>query len=267
MPTLLDVQHAVYRSVVERDDGLAAQYIVADTLAPEARLSIYRNTFIGSLTTALRLSYPAVHRLVGLEFFESAARIFIEAQPPHSAYLDEYGANFPEFLANFEPAASVSYLAGVARLEWMVSRALHAPDVKALDLSRLAGIDPLDHGRIAFAPHPSLGLVRADHPVDAVWRAVLAQDDGAMAAIDLESGPVWLLVQRRGTDVNVTRITHPEWCFMAELCASRPLQAAIDAVPETDATILLADHLAAGHFIGFELTERARVIRPVEASA
>jgi len=38
-------------------------------------------------------------------------------------------------------------------------------------------------------PHPSVALVAADHPVDAIWRAVLSQDDAAMAAINLTTGP------------------------------------------------------------------------------
>jgi hypothetical protein len=179
--------------------------------------------------------------------------MFIEMQPPRSAWLDEFGAELPEFLAGFPPAASLAYLPGVARLEWAANRALHAPDAEPLDLSRLAAIDPADHGRIRFVPHPSLGLVQADHPVDAMWRAVLAQDDTEMAAIDLAAGPAWLLVERCATGVEVARLTEPQWRFIAELCASRPLQAAIDAAPAIDAAILLAEHLAAGRFFDFEL--------------
>src|SRR6516164_2995967 len=114
MPTLLEIERAVYRSLVEHDDEAATQHIAVDGLAPEARLNVYRNTFISTLTTALRLSFPAVHRLVGAEFFESVARIFIEAAPPRSAYLGEYGADVPEFLKSFPPAASLAYLSGAA---------------------------------------------------------------------------------------------------------------------------------------------------------
>lgn len=255
MPTLLEIQRAVHRSLIARDDAQAVAYIVADELLPEVRLNIYRNTFIGALTTALRLSFPAVHRLVGDEFFESAARIFIEEEPPRSAYLDNYGTGFPEFLAKFRPAASLPYLPGVARLEWAVSRALHTSDEQAIDVSRLSEINPADHGRIAFVPHPSLGLVRADHPVDAIWRAVLAQDDAAMARIDLNAGPAWLLVHRRRSGIEVIRCTEPAWSFASALFASQPLQAAIDTAPDVDASILLADHLAAGRIVDFTLID------------
>jgi hypothetical protein len=266
MPTLLEIERAVYRSLVEHDDEAATQHIAVDGLAPEARLNVYRNTFISTLTTALRLSFPAVHRLVGAEFFESVARIFIEAAPPRSAYLGEYGADVPEFLKSFPPAASLAYLSGAARLEWAVSRALHAPDADALDVSRLSTIDPGDHRRIVFVPHPSVGLVQADHPVDEIWRAVLAQDDAAMTVIDLAAGPVWLLVQRLETGVDVRRLNEPAWQFMVALCAGRPLQDAIDAAPEVNVPMALAGHLAAGRFVCFDFVNQGNTAQRRERS-
>jgi hypothetical protein len=252
---LLELQHAMYRSLVERDDGPAAAYIIAGGLPPESRLSVYRNTFIGTLTTALRLSYPALQRLVGAEFFEGAAALFIEAQPPGSAYLDEYGEAFPEFLASFPPAAHLTYLPGVARLEWAVNRALHAPDLPGLDVGRLVSIPSATQDQVRFTPHAALGLVRDDAPVDLIWRAVLDQDEGAMATIDLEAGPVWLLVERSPAGIEVKRIDPPAWRFAEALFAGHPIETAIAAVPAADATRLIAEHLAAGHFIGFEFPE------------
>ena len=101
------------------------------------------------LTNALRLSYPAVRRLVGAEFFAGMAAQYIAAHPPRSACLNDYGGAFATFLAGFLPAAGLAYLPGVARLEWAVNRALHAPSAVALNVAALAGIDPQDHGRSA----------------------------------------------------------------------------------------------------------------------
>jgi hypothetical protein len=254
VPTLLELQNAVGRAIVAREDDQAAAHIIADRLAPGARLNIYRNTFIGALTTALRLAYPAIYRLVGAEFFEGAAQIFVSEQPPRSAYLDEYGAEFADFLARFPPAASFSYLPGVARLEWAVNRALHAVDTEALEVTRLTAVDAVDHGRIRFTPHPAVSLIRADSPVDTIWRAVLEQDNAALAAIDLAAGPVWLIVQRQGAEVEVQRMSKAAWRFTAELYAGQPLQAALEMQLEIDAPALLAEHLSAGRFVDFALT-------------
>ena len=266
MPTLLDLQHAVCRAIVAGENRDAATHVIADGIDPGARLSIYRNTFLTSLTAALRLSYPAVHRLVGDAFFEGAAPIFIAERPPRSAYLDEYGADFPEFLARFPPAASVPYLPDVARLEWAVNRALHAPDAKPLDVARLAGFGLDDPARFCFAPHPSVGLLRTDYPSDKIWLAVLERDDRALAAIDLAAGPAWLLVERAETRVEVHRMSEPEWRFMAALCSGRALEAALDSRPDIDAPQLLANHLAAGRFIAFEAAGPTAASQRMEAS-
>ena len=267
MPSLREVQHAIRQSLVEHDDLAAGSFVLADGLAPALRLAVYRNTFDGNLANALRLSYPAVHRLVGAEFFEGAAHIFAHGQPPRAAYLDEYGADFPEFLADFPPAASLPYLAGVARLEWAVNRALHVPDAASLDAQQLAGLDSADHASIRFVVHPSVTLMRASYPLDAIWRAVLAQDDKALAAIDLAEEPVWLLVQRLATGIEVTRIDEPAWQFSHSLFAGQPLGAALASVSASDAATVLAEHIAAGRFVGYTIENPNADLLPSEIAA
>jgi hypothetical protein len=255
VPTLLELQNALRRSLVDRDDGEAAA-MLAEHVAPD-RLNIYRNTFVGGLTKALRLSYPAVHRLVGDDFFEATAGALIADSPPRSAYLDDYGPEFPEFLLRFPPAAELPYLPQVARLEWAVSRAIHAPDAELLEPTRLTSLTPEDQGRVCFIPHPSVGLVRADYPVDDIWRGVLSGDDAALAALDLDAGPVHLLVQRLASGIEVLRLGESAWSFTAELCNGRPLQTALDAATDIDPTELLAEHLVAQRFISFTLAAHA----------
>jgi hypothetical protein len=251
MPTLLELQHAMRASLVDRDDGAAAA-MLAENVPPD-RLNIYRNTFVIGVTKALRLSYPAVHRLVGGDFFEGAAGLFIARRPPRSAYLDEYGADFPEFLRDFQPAASLAYLPDVARLEWAVNRAIHAVDVEPLDLARLAALPPEDQIRVCFVPHPSIALVHTDHPADVIWRGVLSGDDAELAAVDLDAGPARLLVERRATGVEVSRLDDAAWSFATMLCEGHPLASVFAAATDTGGDALLAEYLAAGRFIDFRL--------------
>jgi len=154
MPTLLELQQTMRGSLVQGDHrpmaSLLSEFVATD------RLDIYRNTILASLTKALRLCYPAVLRLVGEEFFEAAVQLFITQHPPETACLDQYGGDLPEFLRYFQPAASLPYLADVARLEWSISSALHAPDAEPLDLSKLASVSPDDRYRVRLAVHPSV---------------------------------------------------------------------------------------------------------------
>jgi hypothetical protein len=248
---LLELQSAMRKSLVERDSRAAAA-MLARPFGPE-RLDIYRNTFMTGVTNALRLTYPAVHRLVGDDFFAAAAQTFIASHPPRAAWLDRYGGDFPEFLERFPPAATLAYLGDVARLEWAVSGAIHAAEREPLALTALAKLAPGDEGDVRFVPHPSLSLLRVFYPADDIWRAVLARDDAALAALALDRRAIHLVVQRGAEGVEVMRRDEPEWRFLAALCAGEPLHAALDAAGGRDAAQLLAEHLAAQRFVGFTL--------------
>lgn len=265
MPTLLEFQRAMRASLIERRSAGVVRSL-ADGVAPD-RLDIYRNTIFFGLTRALRLAYPAVERLVGGEFFEGAAQIFVSECLPRTAYLDQYGDAFPDFLRHFPPAASLPYIADVAALEWAANRALHAADDAPLELSRLTELTSEEQRRVSFRPHSSIGLLRSDFPVDEIWRAVLDSDDQALAALDLAAGPVFLLVERSETGIEVTRTQRPAWNFLAALCRGEPLSSAVDFAADLNAPNLLAEHLAAGRFSDFALLEDKSAKRCVGAPA
>jgi hypothetical protein len=248
IPTLLELQRAIQRSLLHRVDADASAYVIADGLDPGERLGIYRNTSAGVLATALHLSFPAVERLVGPEFFEGAARLFSAETPARSAWLDEYGADFPEFLAHLAQAASLPYLPDVARLEWQVNIVLHAPDAQPLEVARLSQLNEAELAQLRFEHHPAARLLRCEFPADTIWHAILERDDSAMAAIDLADGPVWLLVHRTESGIDVVRMSECEWRFTAALFSRQPLHAALEEAPCDDAHVLLAAHLTRGCF-------------------
>lgn len=261
MQTLREWQRAMRASLI------AGEPAVTESLAPDVsadRLDIYRNTIFSGLTRALRLAYPAVERLVGTEFFDGAADIFIRTHLPRAAYLDQYGDTFPAFLQSFAPATSLPYLADVARLEWAVNGALHAADEMPLELAQLATVAAEDQGCITFRARASIILLRTHYPTDAIWRAVLNCDDEALAGLDLGTGPVFLLVERGEDGTEVIRMQEPAWRFLSALCAGDVLQSAVKAGRDIDAPSALAEHLAAGRFVAFALrapaTEQTREI-------
>jgi hypothetical protein len=252
MQKLLEWQRAMRASLMEREPTLVIESL-SDGVSAD-RLDIYRNTICSGLIRALRVTYPAVARLVGEEFFDGAADLFIRAHLPRAACLDQYGDEFADFLRDFAPAVSLPYLAEVARLEWAVNGALHAADEPPLELAQLAAIPPEDQGRVRFRAHPSVRLLRLDYPVDGIWRAVLNRDDAALAALDLAAGPAFLLVERNETGIEVVRLQEPAWYFLEALCGSEPLQAAMEAAGDIDASSALAAHLAAGRFVAFSVS-------------
>jgi len=242
VPALRELQSAMGNALL---GGAAMEHMPESLL-----LDIHRNTSLGTLSNALSLTFPAIRRLVGAGFFETAAQEFIRSHPPARAYLNDYGREFPAFLAQFPHAAGLAYLADVARLEWAVNCALHAPDAVPLDLAALgalAALAPAQMAAVRFVPHPAVCTLRLDTPADAIWRAVLEQDDAAMRSINPAAGPAWLLIERTTLGIQVRRMERMAWAFTQRLFAGEPLQAALDG-EGLDA--LLADHLASGRFTG-----------------
>lgn len=254
MPVLHEVQQKLREWLAGVETGVPSWVLVPGDQAAE-RLEVYRATVLDTLVRALRLSFPTVHRLVGAEFFGGAGQVFAGKHLPKRADLNTYGDDFPDFLQSFAPCAGLSYLADVARLDWAVMRALHASDAAPMDLEALAAVDGADAASLRFTPHPSLALLRCDFPADDIWRSVLGKDDGEMAAIDLGSGPVHLVVERVADRAQVSRLSAREWSATVALMRGVVLAQVMEAFSaELDVPALLAIHLAAGRFDGFQFS-------------
>jgi hypothetical protein len=139
---------------------------------PDAkRFAVYRNNVVAGLGKALESRFPVTVRLTGEEFFRGMARAFIAQNRPRSPLLVEYGDDLPAFIEGFVAAASVPYLADIARLEASWGRAYHAADAAPIGLGALGAIPPEQLADARLAPHPSAAILRSDWPVGSIWAA------------------------------------------------------------------------------------------------
>lgn len=252
MSALHEMQQAFAASMLfERDDAICGP-IVEDGFTAAERLRIYRNTFRSTLTEVLRITYPAVDRLVGRDFFDSAAEQFIQATPPSSAYLNEYGGGFVEFLATFQAASTLPYLPDVARFEWALSVAANAADVPALEAQALAAVGPEHHAGLQFEPHPSVRFLALDYHANEIADAVLSGDDAAMAEVDVSRRPVWLVVHRGPNGVEAQRLDPRVYAFVSRLCDGEPLGCLLENAP-AEAPALIAEQLTKGRLKAFRI--------------
>src|SRR2546426_5782878 len=164
MPALLDLQRAFAASMLHEEDDAVCGAVVDDGFAAAERLRIYRNTCRSTLIEALRMTYPAVERLVGRDFFDMAAARYAGTHPPQSGYLNEYGGEFADFLAAFGPAGELPYLADVARFEWALRVAANAPDAPVLDPLTVAAGGLPSPPALRFQPHPPVSFLTLAHP-------------------------------------------------------------------------------------------------------
>ncbi len=257
MLRLHELQRMFAANLSDKDLAVAA-HIVEDDFSPPERLGIYRNSCRSVLIEVLRMTYPAVDRLVGRDFFEMAAEQFCAVSPPSSGYLNEYGGGFADFLAALPAAAAaLCYLPDVARFEWALNVAANADDAPVLDLATLSAVDPERHDQLRFEPHPSVRLLELDYPADAIADAVLARDDDAIAAIDLASGPVRLVVNRGPNGVAAHRLTPAGYAFARRLFRGGSL----GEIPEyagAEGAVLLADHFLSDRLTGFAVSDFER---------
>ena len=169
------------RALLDPDRPVPAELTSHTALHPQKRFAVYRNNVAVSLVNALRAKFPATERIVGGDFFAAMARLYLAAHPPTSKILHTYGDDFCDFIAAFEPAAGLHYLADVARLEAARTRAYHAADAQPLTAAAFARIDPESIGLLRLTLHPSLQILRSAHPLVTIW---------AMNAGEIELGAV-----------------------------------------------------------------------------
>jgi hypothetical protein len=215
--------------------------------SPSARFAVYRNNVIVGLVDALVARFPVTLRLVGEDFFRTMAREFARRHPPRDPVLWHYGTQLPAFIAAFAPAASLPWLADIARVEIAWSEAWAAPEAEGLATGALHGMDPerLLGARVTL--HPATRLLRSAHPAGSLWSA--HQGDDEPRAPDPWSAED-LLLTRPAADVQLRRLPPGAHACLAALAAGEPLEAAFAAAleesPDADAGALLALFLDAG---------------------
>ncbi len=185
------------------------------------RFNVYRNNVVVSLKEALVTGFPVLVKLVGDEFFNAMAGVFLRAHPPRSPVLAIYGDELPEFLEVFEPVAHLPYLADVARLELALRRAYHAGDATPIRPDALAA-PGLELARLRFAP--AVQLLVSPYPIHTIWQA--NTDPNAPPA---RGGAEAVLITRPDWDPRPIRITDADARFLAALLAGEPLGSAIEA--------------------------------------
>ncbi|GGO77144.1 DUF2063 domain-containing protein [Marinobacterium nitratireducens] len=209
---------------------------------PVRRFAVYRNNVIASLIEALADTFPVCRQLVGDDFFRAMALEFVRASPPSSPRMSDYGEEFPSFIERFTPAASVAYLADVARLERLRVDAYHAADNEPLDVTAAADClaDTAQLPLLRARLHPSAGLLRSRFAAVSIWAA--HQGRGTMKSLKIDQ-PQQALVIRPSLDVEVVPLDLASWTFATALNRHETLGAALESTRQTHADFDVAQSL------------------------
>ena len=243
MPLVLrDLQAAFAAHITGADRADLVAAVAGDTIPAAARLNVYRHHVFESLGATLAATFPTVQALVGVDFFRGLARAFVGHSLPSQPVLTEYGAGFPAFIAGYDAARDLPYLADVARLDWALNLAFHAPlggRLKAEDLSALP-VERLPSTSIALAA--GAVLLSSRYPLDRIWET--SQPGAAKETVDLNSGASHLFVLRRADDATFVSLGAGEAAFVATLAEGMSLERAAGAAFQVDPAFELSTSFA-----------------------
>ena len=152
-----------------------------------ARLRVYRNGFLKACIDALRANYPSVEGVTGEERFTGLARPFVEANPPGTASLVEYGEGFPQHVRDTREVHGLDWLASFAALDraWTEVYFAEDDDIDAAPHRGDSGVLPGSGGWIAANAQPASHLVgpNASAPAgDGLDNARAPSDSSGLAA-------------------------------------------------------------------------------------
>jgi hypothetical protein len=232
-----------------------------DGIPSPRRFAVYRNNVAAGLIGTLKDNYPAVHRIVGDEFFRAMAALFATAHPPSSPIMLDYGAGLADFIEAFEPASSLPYLADVARIERAWIEAYHAPDAASLTAEAFRSVGQERLADIRLTLHPSLRLTQSNYPALSIWR--MNVDGGTPGPIDLNSGEDAMII-RPEAEVVVHQLPPGAAAFIKILDEGKtPATAAIaalEATPHADLEGFIRGLITSGAFTAFDLAETGRAL-------
>ncbi len=235
---LRDLQ-AAFAGMMKGEDqpGLEAA-VVGDAIPAAARLRVYRHHVEQSLVAALAATFSTVQTIVGEDFFRAMARRYVAGDLPRQPVLAEYGASFQAFVAGYEPAASLPYLADVARLDWALNLAFHSPATNPLTAADLSSLPAERVAELPLALAPGAAILRSSYPIDRIWQA--SQPGAAAETVDLGAGGVNLLVLRREDDAAFVRVSDAEGAFLSAAGRGETLEEAVQVGFRTDAAFDLS---------------------------
>jgi hypothetical protein len=233
MPSLADTQVRLRAALVEGDASAIAPMLVGGR-DPAQRVAIHRRHYMKSLVAALLGKFPAVGWLMGQRFVTEAAQEFIRRRPPTAPCIAEYGADFPELLAERPGAEGVPYLRVFAELEWQLGHISIAVDRPALGIDAFATMPADAVPDLTLALQPGLHYLLAPWPIDDLMKLYLTESAPEHYVFEPAETRIEVCGARGKFDIK--RVDAGTFAFRSAIGAGSSIGAAAERALESDAT-------------------------------
>ncbi len=222
-PSLAELQHAFAAAIVDGAAPALEPWIAARGIAPAARLRIYRHANFAIHVDALAISFPALRHLLGDDCFDGLATRHAAYRGSRSGNLQDYGADFADYLAAQPETAAWPWLGEVARLEWLRQEVALAADEAPADAATLLAtlIDASQPLRL----RPCVRVLSSAWAVLDLWRCAEAPEHDAIDPAMPQSVLLW----REGSQVAMRAIAPAQAAFVEALRHESSLDLALAA--------------------------------------
>lgn len=156
----------------------------------EPGLRVYQNNYRAQLVTCLETIFLRTREWIGDEAFHAAVITHIDAIPPSSWTLDDYGRDFSMTLSTLFPEDPE--VTELAWLEWALDEAFTRADHTVLDPTIIASSD-WDRAALRFSP--SIDILALTTNAPAIWSALSESEMPPPA--EMLKVPAALLVWRK----------------------------------------------------------------------
>lgn len=178
-------------------------HIASETPQARERFAVYQNNVHLTQIEALGETFNTVAALVGEEFFSALAAAHAEKHPPQSMNLNDYGDEFPAFIASFPHTQSLPYLADVARFDAAWHQSFFAMNEPLLSLEEISAIDFTAAETLTLRAASHMKPLMLEYPAHALWRYCVQTAKGEAAEEpNIVKREYPILIWREGLKVN-----------------------------------------------------------------
>lgn len=221
---------AAIREGHDQKPEILNQIVSTDDFNALQRFQVYRNSIRAGLLNSLEAVYPVCERLVGKAFFAAMANIYCDTAQSCSPDLNDFGADLPEFIQQFEPAAALPYFADVAHLEWAVHRCQLGANAEPINTERLVQLNDVQFEALVFAPCANGRIIASDYPIDKIWEVNQSGYAGD-ESVELAGDPCQLFIVSQQYQLHIQRLTAADVELMQTFDGEKNIADVIDACP------------------------------------
>lgn len=180
------------------------------------RLSIYRDNINAGFINTLKTTYPVCNKLVGDEFFSAMCYRYLKSASSTSPDLNNYGEDFPDFIATFPHAQQLPYLSDVAKLEWYWHRCNFFKKNRVIAIEKLSGLTEQELRHCEFKLADDAILFTSDYPIFEIW-ATNTSTDAEEKIIELDDNKSQLIIFRDQDERRIDILNDEQYFLLATI--------------------------------------------------